>query len=125
MFKTIKTSQDNKQVISDLTQKLALGAENVIARLAFAYSLAHHGQLDLKDSRDSQGKEYSANVLFGNHLPFYIAMICQRYQIYKSHKDLSRYVKLHIDQGLEDMFEQTNKKGLDFVIEEIGNGYLQ
>ena len=123
MFKTIKTSANNKEVITNLTQKLGLGAENIIARLAFAYSLAHHGQLDLKEARDAKGKEYSSHVLFGDQFPFYVALVCQKYQLYKIHKDLPRYVKIHIDFGLEAMAEQTNKKGLDFIIEEIERAY--
>ena len=123
MFKTIKTSTENKEVITTLTQKLGLGTENVIARLAFAYSLANHGQLDLREARDAQGKEYSSHVLFGNHLPFYVALVCQKYRLYKTHKDIPRYVKMHIDFGLEAMAEQTNKRGLDFIVEEIGRAY--
>jgi DNA sulfur modification protein DndE len=122
MFKTIKTSEENKKVIAELTQKLGLGAENVIARLAFAYSLKHHGKLDPNNkvhSRDAKGKEYSSNVLFGTHLPYYIALVCQRYQVHKTHKDIPRYVKLHIDHGLEAMFEQTNQRGLDFIVNEV------
>ena len=39
MFTSIRTSASNKIVVTDLTRKLNLGPENVIARIAFAYSL--------------------------------------------------------------------------------------
>ena len=35
----IKTSAKNKELVTQLTRKFALGAENVIARIAIAYSL--------------------------------------------------------------------------------------
>ena len=40
MFTQIKTSKENKEVVSLLTRKLGFGAENVIARVAFTYSLS-------------------------------------------------------------------------------------
>jgi len=39
MFTTIKTSLENKLRVTELTRKLNLGPENVVARLAFSYSL--------------------------------------------------------------------------------------
>ena len=39
MFTQIKTTAKNKEAVTVLTRKFALGAENVIARIAIAYSL--------------------------------------------------------------------------------------
>lgn len=39
MFTQIKTSTQNKDAVTFLTRKFGLGAENVIARIAIAYSL--------------------------------------------------------------------------------------
>ena len=39
MFNQIKTSAKNKEVVTVLTRKFGLGAENVIARIAIVYSL--------------------------------------------------------------------------------------
>ena len=39
MFSQIKTSAKNREIVVDLTRKFNLGAENVIARIAIAYSL--------------------------------------------------------------------------------------
>ena len=39
MFTQIKTSTKNRENVVELTRKFNLGAENVIARIALAYSL--------------------------------------------------------------------------------------
>lgn len=126
MFTSIHTSADNKIVVTELTRKLALGPENVIARLALAYSLSKGKFLSLSEIRDSKGKEYSKNVLFGPHLPFYVALICQHYGLYKSDKDIPKYIKMHIDDGLEAINEEwedsPNMEGLDFLLSKIEQG---
>ena len=83
MFTQIKTSKANKLVVTDLSRKFNLGAENIIARIAFAYSLSKGRRMNLAEISDSQGKEYSRNVLFGSNYPFYIALIATHYKIYK------------------------------------------
>ena len=40
MFTQIKTSKANREVVTQLTRKLQLKKENVIARIAFAWSLS-------------------------------------------------------------------------------------
>ena len=69
MFTQIKTSKKNREVVTILSRKFNLGAENVVARIAFAYSLSMGHKLSLNDIQDSQGKEYSKSVLFGNNYP--------------------------------------------------------
>ena len=64
MFNSIKTSKENKIVVTELSRKFNLGAENIIARIALAYSLSQDRLLSLTDIADSQGKEYSKNILF-------------------------------------------------------------
>src|SRR5688572_14327103 len=103
MFNSISTSEANKAVVTDLTNKFALGAENIIARIAFSYSLAQDTKLELKNLQDAKGKTYPAKILFGNHLEVYIALVCQHYQIHKTDKDIPRYNKLHLDHGLQEM----------------------
>jgi len=126
MFSQIKTSKANKQLVTELTNKLNLGAENVIARVAFAYSIENSEKLSLLDMKDSQGKEYSRNVLFGDLSTFYIALVCLKYEIYKTDKDIPKYVKLHIDDGLElianEVKSNPNLTGFDFLIEKIEQG---
>lgn len=126
MLTTIKTSKENKEIVSQLTRKLNLGAENVIARLALSYSLAKERKLSLSEIRNSQGKEYSAKVLFGDYSEFYIALICVHYKLYKSDKDIPKYIKMHIDDGLELIDKDVEKKagitGAEFLINEIELG---
>ena len=120
MFSRITTSEENKQRITELTSKLQLGAENVIARLALSYSLAQDRKLDLLEIKDSKGKEYSKSVLFGEYLPFYIALVCQKYNIYKTNQEIPRYLKLHLDNGVNLIYEEINSRsnvtGIDYLI---------
>ena len=126
MFNSIKTSRANKLVVTELSRKFNLGAENVIARIALAYSLAQDRQLSLSNIADSQGKEYSKNVLFGSNLPYYIGLICVKYGLYKTDKDIPKYVKLHIDDGLQLMNKELrnnpNLNGYDYLIDKIETG---
>jgi DNA sulfur modification protein DndE len=126
MFSNVKTSKKNKEVVTRLTNKLNLGAENIIARLAFSFSLSRDRRLDLHQIQDSNGKEYSLKVLFGDYADVYIAMICVHYQLYKTDKDIGRYIKMHIDDGLDLILEEIeNKEGIsgsDFIIDQIEKG---
>jgi len=126
MFSSIKTSEDNKLRVTELTNSLQLGAENVIARIALSYSLSKEEKLDLKNIKDSKGKEYSNKVLFGNYLPFYVALVCQHYEIYKTNSEIPKYLKLHIDHGLELIHEEwldnPNLAGIDMLLNFIATG---
>ncbi|PRD47618.1 DndE family protein [Sphingobacterium haloxyli] len=125
MFTQVKTSKENKDVVAQLTRKLNLGTENIIARMAFTYSLSLDRKLDLNELSDSGGKEYSRSVLFGDHYDVYIGMLCVHYGIYKTDKDLAKYVKLHLDDGLrlmnEDFQKVNNIDGFDFLLEKINS----
>lgn len=126
MFTSIKTSKANKDIVTDLSRKFNLGAENIIARIALTYSLSKDRLLSLTDIADSQGKEYSKNVLFGNNLPYYIGLICVKYGLYKTDKDIPKYIKLHIDDGLQlmnkELQDNPNLNGYDYLIDKITNG---
>lgn len=126
MFSSIKTSRANKDLVTQLTNRLNLGPENTIARLAFSYSMAREHHLDLSKIEDAGGKEYSAKVLFGNYIDIYIALVCVHYNIQKEDKDIGRYIKMHIDEGLklieEDINTKNNITGSDFLINEIERG---
>jgi len=126
MFTQIKTSKLNKERVSYLSRKLNLGTENLIARIAFTYSLSKNRKLNLSNIQDSQGKEYSKTVLFGNNLPFYISLICINYNLYKTDKDIPKYIKMHIDDGLEiinqEILENPNLDGFDYIIDKIDYG---
>lgn len=128
MFTQIKTSRENKEIISLLTRKLGLGTENVIARIAYTYSLSQDKKLDLNDIKDAGGKEYSKLVLFGEYYNIYLGLLCVHYGLYKTDKDIGRYVKMHIDEGLklinEEVNSRTNVDGFDFLAEKISLSLL-
>ena len=129
MFTQIKTSKENREIVSQLTRKLGLGTENVIARIAFAYSLSKDRKLNLNDILNSSGKEYSKNVLFGDYFDFYVGLACVHYNLYKTDKDLPKYIKMHIDDGLQLLNEEINQRsnidGFDFLVEKIESGLVE
>ena len=125
MFTQIKTSKDNKEVVTFLTRKLGLGTENVVARIAYTYSLSQDRKLNLNDIKDAGGKEYSKSVLFGDYYDIYLGLICVHYGLYKTDKDIGRYIKMHVDDGLQllndEVNERSNIDGFDFLSEKINN----
>ena len=126
MFTSIKTSTSNKYIVTGLSRKFNLGAENIIARIALTYSLSKDRILSLTDISDSQGKEYSKNVLFGSNLPYYVGLVCVKYGLYKTDKDIPKYIKMHIDDGLQlmnnELRDNPNLNGYDYLIDKITNG---
>lgn len=128
MLINIRTSEANKSVVQELTKRLNLGAENVVSRIAFAFSISKGIHLNQeKDLADSKGKEYKDDILFGKYREYYIAMIRQHYGLdFKGDPNIGKYIKMHIDHGLTLMnkiFEENkNYSGLDFLLEHIENG---
>lgn len=126
MFTQIRTSARNKEVVADLTRKFNLGTENIIARIALAYSLHSGVKFSPTDIEDSGGKEYTRNVLFGTYYPIYEAAICTYYDINANNKDLPRYFKIHLDDGLEriskNIKSNPNLIGYDYLLDLINNG---
>ena len=128
MFKQIKTSKDNKEVVAQLSRRLNLGKENVIARIALTYSLSKEQKLNLEDIKDAGGKEYSKSVLFGSNEHIYVGLVCTHYGLYKTDKALPKYIKMHIDDGLElldsELKENPKFDGFDFLINKINYGLI-
>jgi DNA sulfur modification protein DndE len=126
MFNQIKTSSQNKPIVTDLTRKFGLGAENVIARIAIAYSLHSGSRFSPLDIKDSGGKEYSKNVLFGSLYKTYLHILCTAYNITETDRDIPRYFKLHLDHGLElineDIKQNPNLVGFDYLFDKIRIG---
>jgi DNA sulfur modification protein DndE len=125
MFTQINTSKENKEIVSLLTRKLNLGTENIVARIAYTYSLSQDKKLDLNKIKDAGGKNYSKGVLFGDYYDMYIGLVCVHYGLYKTDKDIPKYIKMHIDDGLallnEEVNERSNIDGFDFLAEKISN----
>lgn len=128
MFTQIKTTRANKDVVTQLTRRLGLGTENVVARIAFAYSLSQDRKLNLTEIGDSSGKEYSKSVLFGDYSDIYIGLLSVHYGIYKTDKDIARYIKMHVDDGLmllnNEVNVLSNMDGFDFLVEKINSGLI-
>lgn len=126
MFTQIKTSKKNKEVVALLTRRLGLGTENIIARIAFTYSISQDKKLDLNDIKDAGGKEYSKSVLFGEYYDIYLGLLCVHYGLYKTDKDIGRYIKMHVDDGLQLLNDEVNNlanmDGFDFLSEKINLG---
>lgn len=121
----IKTSSE---LVKKLTNKMGLGEENHIARISLAYSLAKgatYNSGSLYDSADKQ-KEYKDNTLFGSYKDYYVSLICQKYQIHKDDTDVKKYLKWHIDNGLEMISlyfdENKNVSGVEFLLDHIELG---
>jgi DNA sulfur modification protein DndE len=129
MFTHIRTSKENKEVVSQLTRKLNLGTENYVSRIALTYSLSKDRILDIKDIQNSSGKEYTTSVLFGDYIDYYVGMVALHYGIHVSDKDLGKYVKMHIDDGLnllnEEVASNSNIDGFDFLVEKIESSLLE
>jgi DNA sulfur modification protein DndE len=126
----IKTSEENQEIVRKLTAKLPGGTkENVIARIALGYSLqtGKKFSIDEFNSYDSKGKEYKDHILFdAKYRSFYIALICQHYGVYKNNENIVKYIKLHIDHGLERLDilfnDSHNYTFFDFLVEHIEKG---
>lgn len=122
----ISTSEANKQVVTALTSRLSLAKENVIPRIAFAYSIAQKGKLNIDDIKDSKGKSYKDDTLFGRYKDYYVALACQHYQLHKSDPNIGKYIKMHIDDGLEKINlifnENPHFTAFDFLSTEVERG---
>ncbi|MDR2123191.1 MAG: DndE family protein [Flavobacteriaceae bacterium] len=126
----IRTSEANQEIVRKLTAKLPVGTkENVIARIALGYSLQNSKRFATSEFNiyDSKGKEYKDHILFdAKYRDFYIALICQHYGIYKTNENIPKYIKLHIDHGLElmdNLFSNNNNYTfLDFLTEHLDKG---
>ena len=129
MFTHIRTSKENREVVAKLTRRLNLGTENYISRIALAHSLSQDRKLKLEDIQNSSGKEYSKSVLFGHYLDYYLGMVALHYGIHITDKDLPKYIKMHIDDGLQllnkELNQRSNIDGFDFLVEKIEKNMLE
>lgn len=122
----IKTSEASHLLIKKYSNELKLPAENIIARIALGYSISKNRTLDLKNIKDAKGKEYKEETFFGKHKTYFIALICQLYNINRADINIPKLIKMHIDDGLELMnkfFESNSNHTIyDFLIEAIDRG---
>ncbi len=123
----ISTTAENKEVVQRLTKKLSISEENIIARIAINYSLSKNRHLEIKNLQSSKdGKSYKEFTLLGKFKSFYVALICQHYNINSSNPDLPKYFKLHLDDGLQlidKIFaDNPNYPMIEFLITHLDTG---
>ena len=107
----LRTSKKNREIVGELTRALNLGSENHIARIAFSHSISLE-KLNLLDIENSGGKEYSKSVFFGENYEIYAGLVAVKYNIHSSDKDIPRYIKMHVDDGLiklKELFQNGSK----------------
>ncbi|MEN9611675.1 MAG: hypothetical protein RLZZ628_2489, partial [Bacteroidota bacterium] len=108
------------------TKRFNVKAENVVPRIALAYSISKGRKMRLPDTKDSKGKEYKDNILFGKYRHYFVSLLCQHYNVYKTDDNIRKYVKMHIDDGLDlmDRFFESNPtySVFDFLIETVERG---
>jgi DNA sulfur modification protein DndE len=53
-------------------------------------------------------------------------MVCTHYNLYKTDKDIAKYIKMHVDEGLQlvnkEVDERSKIDGFDFLSEKINDG---
>ena len=62
------------------------------------------------DLKDSKGKEYKDDILFGKHRDVYIALICQHYGIYKTEEKNNSIDK--VKPG-DDKYDKGQRTGIE------------
>ena len=85
---------------------------NHISRIAFSYSISQDIKLNLNNIENSQGKEYSKSVFFGDNYELYVGMISVKYEIHSSDVDIPKYIKMHVDDGLNLLYTKYEKNEL-------------
>lgn len=112
MFSTIRTSKASKEIITELTRKFDLKSENVVARIALTHSMEKDGKLDLSELLDSGGKEFSRRIIFGENENTYLGIICVLYNLERNDSILGKYVKHHIDSGINHLSKLNDMKSI-------------
>ena len=80
----------------------------------------------MNDEQPSLFSMTYALLTFGSNLPYYVGLICVKYGLYKTDKDFPKYIKMHIDDGLQlmnnELRDNPNLNGYDYLIDKITNG---
>jgi DNA sulfur modification protein DndE len=127
MLINIRTSEETEAILVRLSNRFNLASKNILMRMALGYSLSRNERLDLKKLEDARGKDYKdITVLSERYRSYYIALICQHYNLYKTDPDIGKYVKMHIDDGLRqlnNLFDNNPTHTFtDFLVQNIEQG---
>ncbi|MER0441597.1 DndE family protein [Emticicia sp. W12TSBA100-4] len=122
----ISTSEETEEILGRLSQRFNLPSKNILMRIAFSYSLTRGRRLNPAKPEDTKGNPYKEITVVGRYRSYYIALICQFYNIFKTDSDIPKYFKLHIDDGLrllDKLFAESSNYNLtDFLLEHIERG---
>ncbi len=123
----IKTNQENKSVVSNLTKKFDFGNDAVIARIAIAYSLQQMTKYDDNANiLDNSGKEYHGHNLFNGDTEYlYRALFNQYYGEIITDDQWQKLIKLHLDDGLSklnNLIYTQSSNHIDVLINSIKDG---
>ena len=62
------------------------------------------------------------------YINYYVGLVALHYRLHISDKDLSKYIKMHIDEGLslfnEELTSNSNLDGFEFLVGKIGDNKL-
>ncbi len=120
----VSTSEETEAILSKLSTRFRLASKNILMRIALSYSLTRGRKLE--KTEDTKGNPYKEITLVGNYRSYYVALICQHYGIDKNNSEISKYFKLHIDDGLrqlEQLFTESSNYSLtDFLLEYVERG---
>ena len=124
MSKSFRTSKSNKVIVGELTRLLSLGFENHIARIAIMYSIKKWEKSGDIILRDSKGKEYSSQILFGEYDDVYKVLIGIKHEISINDPKISQLIKFHLDRGLELLADELLEDDSDiYSLEEFLEKY--
>jgi DNA sulfur modification protein DndE len=124
-------SEASEKRLDTFKQKFNVPSYNIVARIALSYSLSKNRKFSPDNLKDSKGREFKDPIILGNDTleskrNVYIALVCQYYSLSKTDSNLSKYIKFHIDDGLElieKFFESNpNHSPFDFLIEVVDRG---
>lgn len=131
----IKTSENNKAVVSNLTKsKFNFRDDRTIAQIAFAYSIQQNKSFEINDFEkvDNKGKEYPESI-FGeinqqSNDAVYRAILNQHYNRSLTDDEFYKFSKLHIDHGLDVLNRDIlqNRQGrnshIDYLLNIVNRG---
>lgn len=131
-FRTSKKHQDE---IRDLTKLFNFRHEGIISTIAIGLSLQTNHRFELSDfsNADVSGKDIRDEVLFGriegkSTYNVYQALFEQHYKRNLSEEDFGKFVKLHLEHGIEILADQLLHKNygkniqFDYLVNLIKRG---
>jgi DNA sulfur modification protein DndE len=122
----VSTSEETETILNKLQNRFNITSKNILMRIALAHSINRGRKLNNETPKDTKGNPYKEITIVGNFRNYYVALICQHYNLYKTDTDIPKFFKLHIDDGLillDKLFaESSNYSFSDYLLEHIERG---